>query len=263
MTRPITKGLALVGLAALCLCAAISPDAEARLFKRPLCGRRIVSAPAKVMAQPTPVVVDEQQGDCEHGDCWGKPKAAVAANYGVKLDALPAPTAKTRYLLTQGDSSHFVDRDQAVAAVQGKLPDDLGKLRLSVFGGTKQQRDEIAGDLNNSPLAQQVVYYSAAADHFSVKDSTGNPMFPCSPDRPTVYLQNAATGKVLHRQEGYAGAKDIEAIRKAVDGYDPKKDPDLRAGGGLPIPGRPLPLPAYAVAGLLGAGALLRLGQRD
>ena len=77
---------------------------------------------------------------------------------------------------------------------------------------------------------------------------------------PTVYLQ-APDGKVLHRQDNYSPG-DFQAIRKAIDKYDAKRDPDVRQASA------PVSLPAFAtpaniiLGGLIAAVVALYVKQR-
>lgn len=157
-----------------------------------------------------------------------------AGNFGLVESMIAAGGQKSPYLFRDVP----VTQQQAMELIEKGLPDEKDKLRLSVLGGTKEERDKIIADLASVPgLGTKCVLWSVPADHFSLRDSeTGKPMFEVNPSKATIYVQ-AAGGKVLHRQSGYNGPADLEAIRKGIDGYDPAKDPDLRrGGGGLQLP---------------------------
>ena len=149
------------------------------------------------------------------------PSWAAPVNFGLdpsKLDAVP------KYFLNGVE----VDKGKAYQAVGDKgLKDDTSRLRVSVIG-TKEQRAAVRGDLAGLDPSTYSVREFDPTD-WRVRDSG----FVCT-GSPTCYCQ-APDGKVLHRQDD---AKDLAtALRKAKEGYNPAKDPDLRRGTLLPLGG--------------------------
>ena len=175
-------------------------------------------------------------------------------NFGLEVDKLQGKGAEVRYKL--GDRE--VPREAAVDAMKNGVPEFAGKFRLTLIG----TKDETAPALKAwaesedvKDVRERVLVSSVPPDHWWLKDTTtGKVMFE-SAGHPTIYFQ-AADGKVLHRQDGYTGPADFQAIRKAVDGYDAKKDPDRRkvdaAGGGGEVFG----WLAAALAGVFGFNKL-------
>jgi hypothetical protein len=111
-----------------------------------------------------------------------------------------------------------------------KLEDDRDRFRLVVAGGPEAERkkvlDAYQGAKELEALRAKINLWSVNADHWSVKDVG----FPVT-DKAVMICFQAPDGEVLHRQEGLAGDKDWEAVRKAAEKYDAKKDPDLRKQG--------------------------------
>ncbi len=162
--------------------------------------------------------------------------AGEVPNFGVLTEELG-------YGPKYSDAKHAVTKEEAYKAVQtgktpseapdGKLIDDSNKLTLTIAGDAaecKRVLDDIPATLKG-----KVKTWCVPTGHFSLKDSaTGKPMYPDG--KPMVCLQ-APDGTVLYRESEYR-LGDMEAIRKAHDDYDPRKDPGRRpAGGGNPIAG--------------------------
>jgi len=127
-----------------------------------------------------------------------------------------------------------VSREQLLEAIgKAAIPDDASLICLTVIG-PEADRQRVLVDLSSSPtLAQwkgKLKIQGYDPTHWAVRDSgfvtTG---------KPTIYCQSS-DGKVLHRQDSYAGPEQLaEALRQADANYDPKKDPNLNAPlGGLP-----------------------------
>jgi hypothetical protein len=111
-----------------------------------------------------------------------------------------------------------------------KIPDNKDKFSMTIIG-EKGMRDVVNADWENYSreigLHDKVNIWSVPADHWSLKDPERNlPVF-VNTGNPTIYLQ-APNGKVIHRQDNYSGPIDLGAIRKAIDSYDPRHDPDRR-----------------------------------
>ncbi len=175
----------------------------------------------------------------------------------------PDPSGVTRIwpLPREGYSTHKgeVTRDEAIRLLgqQPRIPDEAGKLRLTVIGSDNAR---VAAYAAINPVREKFVVKEYAADHWAVAASG----FVVSGD-PTVYVQTP-TGKVLHRQGGVQGL--AEALRKVDPNYRPDTDPDLRKP---PVPVAPVPAPPsplapfdptpyvpYTPAGLAALIALLR-----
>lgn len=130
------------------------------------------------------------------------------------------------------------------------LPDDKNRIRLTIAGGTDDERKKVLADLASSPqlapYRDGLLVQAYEADNWALR-----PGFVTS-GHPTIYLQ-APDGKVLHRQDDYSdGATGLAtAIRKANPQYDAKKDQDLRR----PVIITPsldiskLPAPVWAIVG--------------
>jgi len=128
-------------------------------------------------------------------------------------------------------SEHFlngkeVSKAELLKAIgKPQLPDDSKWLCLTIIG-PEAARKQVLKDLQFSsalaPWKDEVKVQDYPPDHWAVKDvgfvTTGN---------PTIYCQ-APDGKVLHRQDDYRGPEALaEALRKADETYQPKKDADL------------------------------------
>jgi hypothetical protein len=189
------------------------------------------------------------------------PKAAeqVGQNFGIDVDKVGREKG-TRYW-RKGEE---VSRADVVAALErGDLKDDSKHLRLTIAGGTDADRKRVLDDYRASAelaeLRGRVNVWACAADHFSLKDTdTGAMLFPASPARVMVCLQ-AADGTVLHRQDGYDGPADFQAVRKA-SGYDPARDRDLRKPD-LAAPLASVPPAVWALGVLVGAFVLAGVFQ--
>ncbi len=164
------------------------------------------------------------------------PAVADVPNFGVVQELLgqgPAYSCRDK-TCTKAEAYEAVRTGKApMEAGDGKLVDDSNKLTLTVAGDAA----ECKRVLDDIPLTLKgkVKTWCVPSGHFSLKDSaTGKPMYPDG--KPMVCLQ-APDGTVLYRESEYR-VGDMEAIRKAHDDYDPKRDPGRRpSGGGSPIAG--------------------------
>jgi len=122
------------------------------------------------------------------------------------------------------------------------IPDDSGKLHLTIIGSDAERR-RVLQDLATAPeLAEfrdRFLVQDYPPDHWAVA--------LCgfyTAGHPTIYLQQAS-GKVLHRQDDYDGPKRFaEALRKASNTYDANRDPDLRVAA---LDFSHIPTPAYVL----------------
>ena len=140
------------------------------------------------------------------------------------------PAAKSEASLA-AEENYGIDREKwsrepRRAAGARVPPDDARKARLTVIGGEAERR-AVLSDLEAEPdlrgLRERVAVQAYPPDHWAVARCGFK-----TDGRPTIYLQ-APDGRVLHRQDDYAGGAGrlAEAIRKADPSYDPRKDPDL------------------------------------
>lgn len=174
------------------------------------------------------------------------------ANFGVDVDRLVG-ARRERYRLNGSP----VSREQAREALVGSsVPDDAGRLRLTLIGDAAST-SRVATDLSTAPpLApwkDRLVVQAYPREHWAVAKAG---FF--ARGKPTIYLQTPA-GKVLHRQDDYAdGAEGLaNALRRADPDYDPARDADLRRG--LRFDLSRIPAPAWIAAALIGY-LLLRRG---
>jgi hypothetical protein len=130
------------------------------------------------------------------------------------------------------------------------LDDDSRKPWITVIGSPEEKARALE-DLENDPEVGKVFRLKGyEPDHWALRCGFA------AGGRPTIYVQDAG-GKVLHRQDDYQGGMSAlaEALRKTKQGYDPKKDPDLRkqtSGPNLPVDA------SYVAAGFIGIlGGLL------
>jgi hypothetical protein len=130
------------------------------------------------------------------------------------------------------------------------IPDDSGKLHLTIIGNEAERR-RVLLDLATAPeLAEfrdRFLVQDYPPDHWAVA--------LCgfyTAGHPTIYVQQPS-GKVLHRQDDYDGPNRFaEALRKASSSYDAARDPDLRVAA---LDLSRIPTPAYVLL----AGFLLPL----
>lgn len=162
----------------------------------------------------------------------GKPEP-IAAPKEKKTEALPNFGVDLERL-RGGREEHYrlngvpVSRDHAQHAIGGgSVPDDAGRLRLTVIGdpaSTAAVTRDIASAPALAPWKDRLVVQSYAPSHWAVAKAGFY-----TAGKPTVYVQ-APSGKVLHRQDDYADGADglANALRRADPDYDPTKDADLR-----------------------------------
>lgn len=169
------------------------------------------------------------------GNAWGLPTKDCpfnppVKNFGVhmgKISSEPAYTVNGKPV-----SPHL-----AHAAVDA-IPNHKDHFRITFIGDDEKKRLKAYKDwqlfVAGSPYANIVDSWEVPANHWSMKDGeTGAPGF-IAPGDPTIYLQSP-DGRVLHRQDDYNGPMDFQAIRKAIDEYDYRRDPDRRYEGKWPL----------------------------
>lgn len=264
----------------------LSPEIQETLLKRfPLIASAVIGTavalyflgqacccPECQAAGPVAAVVKscECSLECTCGCNAGLPCACggdateAEVDFGVSFDKI---SDEPRYSISGRECS----REEVLAALKqqaaGKVPDYAGRLRLTIIG-PEADRKKVIADLTQPPLQQLVgalVVKDYAPDHWAVAGSgfvtTG---------RPTIYLQTP-DGTVLHRSDSYDGPQALaEAVRRARDDYDSKKDPNLSRGGGdlvsrIKTAVAKIPVPAWVLAALGGVFMLLnkRKTERD
>ena len=197
------------------------------------------------------------------------------------------PSAGARYSVSGRPATReevlglLAGRGHARHAEAPQVPDKSARLRVVVIGSEEERGaavQALVGHPGFSAYRDRVIVQGYAPDAWEVAEcgyrTDGHPtVCVVAPDGPVH-------GKVLHRQDDFAGGADAllavlarllpaagpRAERGPDPGYDPAKDPDLRkAAPPAPGPGpAPLDVPPYA-GGLLmlgGAAALLALTAR-
>ena len=190
---------------------------------------------------------------------WGKrcapPIAAPRRNFGL-----------TQEKIRDGDHYSLNGREvskeriqQVLADADRQVPDDSGKLRLTVIGDP-DWRSIVAEDLPKHPALASWKDKIVAAWYPPGHWAIARQGFRTS-GRPTIYIQ-APDGAVLHRQDDYQGGAEAlaEVLRKLDPHYQPEKDRDRRK---VDLTRWLLPKVPWSVpAVLLAAAALLFLLRR-
>lgn len=165
----------------------------------------------------------------------------VVQNFGVEVGKL---ATRPRWTL----NGREVSRAQAFEAVSAsdKIPDDAGRVRLTVIGG-KADREQVVKDLATHPAL------APFKDKLSVQAyDPADPMIEGLkfPTAGLTLLVQRPDGTVIGRNHSgkYAGAEELAlalpgAMRRADSDYDPAKDPDLKKPEPPPPP-PPAPAPA-------------------
>lgn len=158
-----------------------------------------------------------------------------------------------------------VSREQAwnTLVETSALADDSAKNRITVLGGTLNDRARVLGDLLTAPeLAPWRTCLVRSYGQGERSDDWQATRYGfVTSGTPTIYLQ-AADGKVLYRQDDYAGGAPrlAEGLRKHDPNYQPDKDPGRPrpvVPTGLPNLLAGMPLWAWGGGGLLLALLLL------
>jgi hypothetical protein len=157
------------------------------------------------------------------------------------------------FSLCDDKSCRSISRERAMQAIEAGLPDDSHKLRLSIIGTIEdRQRVESAlADPANADIRDKVNVWSVDPSHWSVKDAgffTGG--------SPSIYLQ-APSGKVIGRSDAFEGKSTVDAIRKRVAAYDPKKDPPMAESPFVSSPVQPHHI--FTIGGLAIGACLLAI----
>lgn len=172
------------------------------------------------------------------------PKEERVANFGVDRDRI---SGHERITL----NGQTITKAQAAAYLAGdaRVPNDADLVRLTVIGSDAERAkvlSDLVTDKDLLALKSRLVVQDYRPDEWAVARAgffTGG--------HPTIYLQRP-DGKVLHRQDEYAGPVELAtAIRKADPNYQPAKDPNLLK----PQPLNPESWPTWVW--LVAGGALL------
>lgn len=185
---------------------------------------------------------------------WQARASEAVRNFGVDTEKLSGGTDE-RFVLNGIAASREEVRK---VLADRKLPDDAGRLRLTLIG-EPALTGSVTNDLARSPALaewkERLLVQTYPPDHWVVARGGFK-----TDGRPTIYVQ-APDGAVLHRQDDYRdGAEGLaSALRRADPHYDPATDPDLRQRRLLPNFSLPsIPAPAW----LLAAGVLFLLLRR-
>jgi hypothetical protein len=120
----------------------------------------------------------------------------------------------------------------------GSVPDDSAHVRITVIG-SEAARKAVVQDLDKAPslawLKGRSVVNDYGTGHWRIQ--AGGFALPAAADGVMIYAQSP-DGKVLWRQDGYAGGPDqlARALRDKVPGYDPSKDPSPAKPDSAPGP---------------------------
>jgi hypothetical protein len=170
-------------------------------------------------------------------------RSSAVPNYGVDLDQLHGDREERYHL-----NGIPVSRDQARKAMAGgTIPDDAGRLRLTVIGDA-ESTSRVTKDLDANPALaawkDRLVVQAYPPTHWAMAKAGFY-----TAGRPTIYVQTPA-GQVLHRQDDYADGADglAQALRRADPTYDPSKDADLRRSGLFSLGKVPAPVWILAAA---------------
>lgn len=147
---------------------------------------------------------------------------------------------------------------QAEAFAHGAPTYDRDKFRLVVIG-TPQECNLVRQSFAKLPAAEKdaIAPWCVAPDHWSLRDSDDKTIRFETGGKPTVYLL-APDGESMGRLDGWQGDGDMEAIRRQLKKYDPKKDIDLRKiPDVLPTVGIPRVIKKYGPVALVCGGGCL------
>jgi hypothetical protein len=167
-----------------------------------------------------------------------RPLDPATLRWGERCSSPIAPPRRN-FGLTQGkirEGDHYslngreVSREQIQQVLgdsERKVPDDSGKMRLTVIGDPNWRSIVEEDFLKHPALAtwkDKIVAAWYPPDHWAIARQG----FQTS-GRPTLYIQ-APDGAVLHRQDDYQGGAVAlaEVLRKLDPHYKPEKDRDRR-----------------------------------
>lgn len=170
---------------------------------------RPASVPAPAAKPVEPLLIGQADGDSDQ-----------AENFGVDWPRI----VNRKYDGKDGK----ITLVEAMDFAKGSYEDTRKNFRLVVIG-TPGERGPVATALAALPAEEKdkLATWFVSADHWSLKDSDGGGQRFETGGHPTVYLL-APDGAVIHRQDGWTSQDDVDAIRKGLKKYDPKRDPDLR-----------------------------------
>jgi hypothetical protein len=164
-------------------------------------------------------------------------------NFGVLPDPREGRDSEPHYQVNGKEAT----RNDVLQAFESQAVDQSTKLRLTVIG-PKQARLVVLEDLKKTPDLQGVVKDFLLKDYDPTDWEVARSGF-FTKGVPTIYVQ-APSGKVLHRQDSYAGAQDLAGVlRKANEQYKAEADPNLSKSIVLGLFG--IPLEAWLVIGVI------------
>jgi len=166
---------------------------------------------------------------------------------GVDLDRIGKGA---EYVICDDKSCRPISRRAAIEAIENGVPDDSGKLRLTIIG-TPEDRKRVEAELaqvENADIKAAVNVWSVEPNHWSVADVGFK-----TDGKPTIYLQRP-DGKVLGRDDSFEGKPTIEAIRKRVNAYDASKDLRIKVEPTVRVD---IPWVPFGIFGGIIAGAVI------
>ncbi len=164
-------------------------------------------------------------------------------NFGVMPDPGEGRDTEPRYQVNGKQAT----RSDVMQAFESQAVDQSSKLRLTVIG-PRQARQAVLEDVQRTPDLQGLVKDFLLKDYDPADWEVARSGF-FTRGSPTIYVQ-APSGKVLHRQDSYAGPADLAGVlRKANEQYKAEADPNLSNAGVLGLFG--IPLEAWIVIGVV------------
>lgn len=155
-------------------------------------------------------------------------------NFGIVIEKTFNRPQAEYFSAGQTAASHAFIQAVKDAKSGGSFPDDSGKPHLTIIG-SDADRAAVMRDLKGSgPLGsmrEDFLVQEYLPDEWPVT-TVGMP----SDGKPTIVLQQS-DGKVLYRQNSYAGGEAplADALRKHNPDYSPDKDPGPHGGGPCPL----------------------------
>lgn len=181
------------------------------------------------------------RNDKDSTPIWGQPEkppiepSDPVINYGVdlsKVNSKKGITTNGGKEITREEVFRMFDEGRVIG--DKEIPDYKSKFRFIIVGEngqTKKIVDDYEADRSLDSIRPQISLWVVPPDHHSLKDNyTDSLMYPLETN-PTLIVE-APNGQVKDRwRAAYTGPQEFGRLRKAVQGYDPKKDPDLSKTG--------------------------------
>jgi hypothetical protein len=188
-------------------------------------------------------------GQCDPGCTCGRnvQQAAdgqVEQNFGVDRTKIQP---FNRYTINGREVAREL-AEQAVAGGTDTIPDDSGKLRLTVIGNDAE-RKAVLDDLTKNAALASVRDLLVVQDYPPTSWAAQGAGFTTT-GHPTIYLQKPDGTVLYHRDDYQQGPEGIvSAVRKADPKYDPSKDPN---GSAVPLSINWADVEPYLPLGVLG-----------